>query len=277
VQDRTGWPVNLSKPAMKIHVEILTDEAFVMSARKPARAACRSARAGACCLLSGRIDSPVAAWRMIRRGCRAHFVHFHSYPILSRASQDKARTIARELTRHQLKSRLYSCRLARFSSRIVVTVPPPLRVVVYRRLMLRIAESLASKCGALALVTGDVVGQVASQTVENLDVVGRVATLPCCGRSSGSTRTRSRRRRSGSDVRDIDHQRRGLLHAVHAAVPVDPRDARGRGARGSRAGSDGPRRRRGPGDRRGRLQVPAAEDAGNNFTNLVKLFPASFQ
>jgi thiamine biosynthesis protein ThiI len=179
VQDRTGWPVNLSKPAMKIHVEILTDEAFVYVRKEAGTGGLPIGTSGrVLCLLSGGIDSPVAAWRMIRRGCRAHFVHFHSYPILSRASQDKARTIARELTRYQLKSRLYIVPFGAIQQRVVVTVPPPLRVVVYRRLMLRIAESLAGKCGALALVTGDVVGQVASQTVENLDVVGRVATLP---------------------------------------------------------------------------------------------------
>ena len=179
VQDRTGWPVDLSKPALKIHVEILTDEAFVYIGKEAGTGGLPLGTSGrVLCLLSGGIDSPVAAWRMIRRGCRAHFVHFHSYPILSRASQDKARTIARELTRHQLKSRLYLVPFGAIQQRVVVTVPPPLRVVVYRRLMMRIAECLAGRCGALALVTGDVVGQVASQTVENLDVVGRVATLP---------------------------------------------------------------------------------------------------
>lgn len=179
VQERTGWPVDLSNPALKIHVEILTNEAFVYVAKEPGTGGLPIGTSGrVLCLLSGGIDSPVAAWRMIRRGCRAHFVHFHSYPILSRASQDKARTIARELTRHQLKSRLYLVPFGAIQQRVVVTVPPALRVVVYRRLMLRIAERLAERSGALALVTGDVVGQVASQTVENLDVVGRVATLP---------------------------------------------------------------------------------------------------
>jgi thiamine biosynthesis protein ThiI len=179
VQDRTGWPVDLSAPGRKIHVEILTDEAFVYVGKESGTGGLPIGTSGrVLCLLSGGIDSPVAAWRMIRRGCRAHFVHFHSYPILSRASQDKVRTIARDLTRHQLKSRLYLVPFGAIQQRVVVSVPPALRVVVYRRLMMRIAESLASRCGALALVTGDVVGQVASQTVENLDVVGRVTTLP---------------------------------------------------------------------------------------------------
>jgi thiamine biosynthesis protein ThiI len=129
-------------------------------------------------LLSGGIDSPVAAWRLIRRGCRTHFVHFHSYPILSHTSQDKARALVRILTRSQLRSRLHLVAFAGIQQQIVVTVPPPLRVVVYRRMMLRIAEELARRSGARALVTGDSVGQVASQTIENLAVIGGVATLP---------------------------------------------------------------------------------------------------
>jgi len=129
-------------------------------------------------LLSGGIDSPVAAWRLIRRGCRASFVHFHSYPILSRTSQDKARDLVRQLTRSQLRSRLYLVPFGAIQQRVVLGVPPPLRVVIYRRLMVRIAERIAERVSAHALVTGDAVGQVASQTVDNLSVVGRVATLP---------------------------------------------------------------------------------------------------
>jgi thiamine biosynthesis protein ThiI len=105
-------------------------------------------------------------------------VHFHSYPILSRTSQDKARELVRLLTRHQLRSRLFLVPFGAIQQRVVLAVPPPLRVVVYRRLMLRIAERLAVSSGAHALVTGDSVGQVASQTIDNLAVVGNVATLP---------------------------------------------------------------------------------------------------
>ena len=122
--------------------------------------------------------SPVAAWRLIRRGCRAHFVHFHSYPILSNASQEKARALAKLLTRYQLRSRLYLVPFGGIQQQIVVAVPPPIRVVIYRRLMMRIAEQLAITAGAHALVTGDSVGQVASQTIDNLAAVGEVTSLP---------------------------------------------------------------------------------------------------
>jgi thiamine biosynthesis protein ThiI len=179
VQERTGWPVDLSHPGIKIHVEILSDEAFVYIGKEQGTGGLPIGTSGrVLCLLSGGIDSPVAAWRMIRRGCRANLVHFHSYPILSRTSQDKARTLAKLLARHQLKSRLFLVPFGQIQQRVVVTVPPALRVVIYRRLMLRIAEALARRTRALALVTGDSVGQVASQTIENLDVVGSVATMP---------------------------------------------------------------------------------------------------
>jgi thiamine biosynthesis protein ThiI len=179
VQDATGWPVDLSSPDATIRIEILTNDAFFYFDKEAGAGGLPVGTSGkVMCLLSGGIDSPVAAWRMIRRGCRAHFVHFHSYPILSRTSQDKARAQVQRLTRAQLRSRLYLVPFGGIQQQVVVSVPPPLRVVIYRRLMMRIAERIAWKIGAHALVTGDAVGQVASQTIENLAVVGSVATLP---------------------------------------------------------------------------------------------------
>src|SRR5262249_41820911 len=130
------------------------------------------------CLLSGGIDSPVAAHRMMKRGCVVSFVHFHSYPILSRASIEKARELVQLLTTWQQRSRLYLVAFGDIQQQVVLSVPGPMRVVVYRRLMLRIAERIARHRAAQALITGEVVGQVASQTLENLQVIGEVATLP---------------------------------------------------------------------------------------------------
>ena len=179
VQDRTGWPVDLAHPAFVIRIEVLTTNAFFSFDRERGTGGLPVGSGGkVLALLSGGIDSPVAAWRLIRRGCRASFVHFHSYPILSRTSQDKARDLVRRLTRSQLRSRLFLVPFGSIQQRVVLGVPPPLRVVIYRRLMVRIAERIAERVGAHALVTGDAVGQVASQTVDNLSVVGRVATLP---------------------------------------------------------------------------------------------------
>jgi len=114
----------------------------------------------------------------MKRGCAVTFVHFHSYPILSRASQEKARELVKLLTTWQQHSRLYLVAFGDIQQQVVLAVPGPMRVVVYRRLMLRIAERIAIVRHAQALVTGDVVGQVASQTLENIAVIGNVATLP---------------------------------------------------------------------------------------------------
>jgi len=179
VQDATGWPVDLDAPDRRIYVEIVTNDAFYAFEKERGSGGLPVGTSGkVLCLLSGGIDSPVAAWRLIRRGCRTLFVHFHSYPILSRTSQEKVREIARILTERQLRSRLYLVPFGAVQQQVVVTVPPPLRVVTYRRLMVRIAERIARTEGAHALVTGDVVGQVASQTVENLTVTEGAATIP---------------------------------------------------------------------------------------------------
>src|SRR5256714_1850254 len=179
IKEARNWIVNLSKPELTINVEALTNEAFYSFGKiRGAGGLPVGASGRVACLLSGGIDSPVAAWRMMRRGCRVLFVHFHSYPILSRASQEKARELARLLTRFQFHSRLFLVPFGEIQQRVVLAVPPPLRVVVYRRLMMQIAERIARLNRAQALVTGDVVGQVASQTLENMATIGGVVSLP---------------------------------------------------------------------------------------------------
>ena len=179
IKEARGWHVDLEQAELVIHVELLTDEAFYFFGKKRGPGGLPTGTAGkVACLLSGGIDSPVAAHRMMKRGCSVTFVHFHSYPILSRASQEKARELVTLLTRWQLRSRLYLVAFGEIQQQVVLSVPGPMRVVVYRRLMLRIAERIGRARGAQALITGDVVGQVASQTLENLAVVGSVATLP---------------------------------------------------------------------------------------------------
>jgi thiamine biosynthesis protein ThiI len=179
IKQARGWRVDLEHPALTIHVELLTHDGFYFFDKQRGAGGLPTGTAGrVACLLSGGIDSPVAAYRMMKRGCVVTFVHFHSYPILSRASQEKARELARLLTRWQYRSRLYLVPFGEVQQKVVLAVPGPMRVVVYRRLMLRIAERIARARRAQALVTGEVVGQVASQTLENLAVIGSVATLP---------------------------------------------------------------------------------------------------
>jgi thiamine biosynthesis protein ThiI len=179
IKSSKGWRVDLDDPDLVIHVEMLTDQSFYFFGKERGVGGLPTGTAGrVACLLSGGIDSPVAAWRMMKRGCSATFIHFHSYPILSRASIDKARQLVEALTRYQLHSRLYLVAFGDIQQQVLLSAPGPMRVVIYRRLMLRIAERIARNRQAQALVTGDVVGQVASQTLENLAVIGSVATLP---------------------------------------------------------------------------------------------------
>jgi thiamine biosynthesis protein ThiI len=174
-----GWDVDLEQADLVIHIELLTNEAFYFFGKERGAGGLPTGTAGrVVCLLSGGIDSPVAAHRMMKRGCLVTFVHFHSYPILSRASQEKARELVALLTTWQQRSRLYLVAFGDIQQQVVLAVPGPMRVVVYRRLMLRIAERIARGAGGQALVTGEVVGQVASQTLENLAVIGGVVRLP---------------------------------------------------------------------------------------------------
>ncbi len=179
IKEARGWPVNLGHPELTIHVEALTDDAFYYFGREPGAGGMPVGTSGrVACLMSGGIDSPVAAWRLMRRGCRVLLVHFHSYPILSRASQEKARELARLLAAYQYHSRLFLVPFGEIQQQVVLAVAPPLRVVIYRRLMMRIAESVARRAKAQALVTGEAVGQVASQTLENLAAINSVVTMP---------------------------------------------------------------------------------------------------
>jgi tRNA uracil 4-sulfurtransferase len=179
IKGARGWNVNLRSADLTIYVEVLYDRAFYYFDKHRGPGGLPTGVSGrVACLLSGGIDSPVAAWRMLRRGCRAQLIHFHGYPFQSMASQEKVRDITRVLTRYQLRSRLYLVPFGEIQRQVVLSVPSPIRVVVYRRLMLRIAERLASWEGASALVTGDSVGQVASQTLENLTVIESATTLP---------------------------------------------------------------------------------------------------
>jgi tRNA uracil 4-sulfurtransferase len=178
IQEATGWRVDLGQPAFTIHIEMLSDGAFYFFGKEPGAGGLPTGTGGrVACLLSGGIDSPVAAYRMMRRGCTVLLVHFHSYPILSRASQEKVREIAALLTTHQLRSRLLLVPFGELQQKVLLAVPAPLRVVIYRRLMVRIAEKLARRWRARALVTGEVIGQVASQTLENMTNIAEATTM----------------------------------------------------------------------------------------------------
>jgi tRNA uracil 4-sulfurtransferase len=176
---RPGCRVSLEHPECTVHVEVLPGEAFVYADRDAGAGGLPVGASGTvAALLSGGIDSPVAAWRLMKRGCRVVFVHFHSVPYLPDLSRPKTRDLVARLTRWQYYSRLFLVPFGEIQREIVLAVPPPARVVVYRRLMVRIAERLARHAGAPALVTGESLGQVASQTLANITRIDEVASMP---------------------------------------------------------------------------------------------------
>ena len=179
VQELTQAAVRLDAPDAVFYVEIVRNRAFLYRSKIPGAGGLPSGTGGkVMCLLSGGIDSPVAAYRLMRRGCRVSYVHFHSFPHTSVESQEKVRSILRVLARFQLDSQLHMVPFAELQREIVAYAPPALRVILYRRFMVRIADALAQKEKAAALVTGDSLGQVASQTLENIRTISAVSTLP---------------------------------------------------------------------------------------------------
>jgi len=179
VKEQTGARVDLMNAEFTVIVEVLPRDAFFGFNKLPGPGGLPVGASGrVVALISGGFDSPVAAYRMMQRGCRVIFVHFHSAPYQDKTSQEKVRELVSLLTRHQFQSRLYMVSFGEIQRQIVAAVARPLRVVLYRRMMLRIAEAIARKEKAKALVTGESLGQVASQTLDNMAVIQQAARLP---------------------------------------------------------------------------------------------------
>ena len=171
--------VDLKNAELTISIEILRRDAFFGFDKIAGPGGLPVGASGrVVSLISGGIDSPVASYRMMQRGCRLIFVHFHSAPYLDKTSQEKVRDLVKWLTRHQFTSRLYLVPFGEIQRQIVASVLRPLRVVLYRRMMMRIAEAIAKKQKGEALVTGESLAQVASQTLQNLAVIEKATALP---------------------------------------------------------------------------------------------------
>jgi len=179
IQDRTDWPVDLSNPDLTIHVLVDENGLFTWTRRVPGPGGLPVGVSGrATCLISGGIDSPVAAYLLMKRGMRLDFVHFHSVPRTDPASLEKVEDLVRILVRYQGPARLAMVPLLPIQEQIAALCPPELRVLLYRRFMVRLAEKVARRQRSDAIITGESLGQVASQTIQNLRAVESVATLP---------------------------------------------------------------------------------------------------
>lgn len=179
IADTLGWKVDLTNPDVWVLLEIVNGDAIITAEKLPGLKGLPVGVSGrVLTLLSGGIDSPVAAYQMMSRGCRTDMIHFHSMPHTSRASVDKVLDLARALNRFQSSIYVSSVAFAPCQQEIVSATPAKYRVLLYRRMMMRIAERVARRIEAQALVTGESVGQVASQTLPNLASVESVVGLP---------------------------------------------------------------------------------------------------
>lgn len=179
VQHISGASVRLKDPDLEICVDVLHDGILVYCDPEQGYGGMPVDVSGATlALMSGGIDSPVAAWQLMKRGSRVKFLHFHSHPLVDTSSIEKACELSEILTRYQYDAELFLAPFAAVQQRIIVSVPPPYRVVLYRRFMVRIAEALARQQGLQALVTGESLAQVASQTLQNIAVVDDAAQIP---------------------------------------------------------------------------------------------------
>jgi thiamine biosynthesis protein ThiI len=171
--------VDLNNPELTCNIEIFNKKIFFYFDRNEGIRGLPVGSSGkVVSLLSSGIDSPVASFRMMTRGCRVIFVHFHSFPFTDKSSYHNAIRLANQLTKYQYTSRIYLVPLVKVQEAIIMQAPTKLRLILYRRMMFRIAEMIARKEQAKALVTGESLGQVASQTLENIAAISEVVTKP---------------------------------------------------------------------------------------------------
>jgi thiamine biosynthesis protein ThiI len=176
INDATGVPVDLHHPALTVGIEVGTDSAHIYCETRPAPGGLPVGISGrGLLLLSGGIDSPVAGWLAAKRGLTLDALYFHSPPFVGEKSRDKVVTLARELARWQAVRTLYVAPFTECQKRLREAAPAELAVVMYRRMMMRVADLLADRVNASCLITGENLGQVASQTVPNMTVIEQAA------------------------------------------------------------------------------------------------------
>ncbi|MBS4726968.1 tRNA 4-thiouridine(8) synthase ThiI [Mycobacterium sp. SM1] len=174
-----GWRVDLKRPDVELTLEVDRSEIFLGVARHPGRGGLPVGSSGrALVLLSGGFDSPVAAYRALRRGLQCDFLHCHGAPYTKPSSVYKAYALARHLARFQPGSRLFVAAVGRASRTMAASGAGEAQIVAQRRIYLRLADRLARRIGAQALVTGDSLGQVASQTLSNMIATDQATSLP---------------------------------------------------------------------------------------------------
>jgi thiamine biosynthesis protein ThiI len=172
--------VQLNDPELTCHVEVTPGPLLVYARKIPGTGGLPANTAGRiACLLSGGYDSAVAAYQMMKRGAHLSFIHFYGTGARpGESSLHVASGLVKQLVRYQFRAKLYRVPFEEIQREIVRYAPEDYRVLLYRRMMVRISQVLAGRDRALALLTGDSLGQVASQTLRNLVAVDAAARMP---------------------------------------------------------------------------------------------------
>lgn len=174
-----GLKVDVNNPEANLHVEIREEEAFIYSSQDRGPGGFPIGSNGkAMLMLSGGIDSPVAGWYAMKRGLRIEAVHFHSYPYTSERAKQKVIDLAEALSDYAGSIHLHLVPFTDIQLRLKESCRENLLITLMRRAMFRITEAIAEKREALGIVTGESLGQVASQTLPNMNAIGRVVSLP---------------------------------------------------------------------------------------------------
>ncbi len=177
LQRETNKRVDLENPDLTVFIEISTEHAYVYTTKFYGMGGLPTGSEGrVVSLLSGGIDSPVASWMMMKRGCEVVFLHFYNEDLV--ATPKKIEELISHLTSFQLSSKAYFIPFGDFQREVIRRISARFRMVVYRRFMMSIAAAVAQKEGAQGIVTGDSVGQVASQTLENIRCIHAASSMP---------------------------------------------------------------------------------------------------
>ena len=171
--------VRMKSPDVEVVVEVVQNASYIYARSFRGIGGLPVGSSGkVVCLLSSGIDSPVALWRIARRGAMCIGVHFSGRPQTADTSEYLVDDIARVLEKTGCIARVYVVPFGDYQKRIALEAPQSLRIILYRRLMFKVAEELARRENAKALVTGESLGQVASQTLENILVTDNAVSLP---------------------------------------------------------------------------------------------------
>ncbi|MEG0924198.1 MAG: tRNA uracil 4-sulfurtransferase ThiI [Anaerovoracaceae bacterium] len=171
--------VDVHNPDCYLFVDVRHDKTYIYQQKIPGFGGLPLGTNGkGMVLLSGGIDSPVAAWMMAKRGMLIEAVHFHSYPYTSQRAQEKVEDLAKIIASYCGRFKIHAINLLPIQEKIVENCPEEETTILVRRFMMRIAEKVAEDTGSMMLITGENLGQVASQTAESLVVTDACVTMP---------------------------------------------------------------------------------------------------